>query len=669
MIVPEAAVAAAFPDATEVGWRRNGANGDVYFVRRPAGARAVKVMAPGLDLPRLQREIDSLKAVTSPYVVAYRSHGTITQGATTFPYIEMDWVEGEPLDQALTRVRTWDLSKRIELIAEILEGADAIGRSGVVHRDIKLGNIIIGGDDRPIIVDLGWARIIDATTITASWQSTGTVPFNSPEQMRLEKVDGRSDLFSIGIVAYYVLTGTYPFNPTTGATLVELLQKGQPTVSLLVDPAMTDELAHVVERLIAAAPARRPRTGAIAADELRGALRASRPPLRVFPRPVFLPFLGNQKRYLRTGFFDTIQADGLVGNLHLNVANNITTDLAVATGLHVLVDPASHLSRLARANAPRGYRSHNLPESFADAQLGQPAAVTAFVSAFFDVQRNAGATILVSPYFNSSATDLAGLAASLQFAAAGLPLSDRPMLAGVSLHEQQLANDTLRLPILDLLTASEAEAFYVLINDEMTDFRQIDDAALLTGMKDLVETLRQNRQAVFFGRLGAVGLCLVAAGAAGFSCGYEAKNMHYAPDSPAQTGGGLPVGRYYEPELLSFLRYTESREARSRTDQQTKAPPLANCACTFCMTAGLMGAGAWDDDAGRRHQMLALTNEVRELALLREDQRRGWLSGRLDRATRARAALGRTGPALAGDSATPTYQVWRDVFLGSTTGP
>jgi serine/threonine-protein kinase len=669
VIVSEAAVTAEFADATEVSWRRNGANGDVYLVRRPAGARAVKVMAPGLDLPRLQREIDSLKAVTSPYVVAYRSHGTISEGGTTFPYIEMDWIDGEPLDQALARVRTWDLAKRIEFIAQILEGADAIGRSGVVHRDIKLGNIIVGGDDRPIIVDLGWARIIEATTITASWQGTGTVPFNSPEQMRLEKVDARSDLFSIGILAYYVVTGSYPFNPTPTASLVELLQKGQPTVSLLTDPSMTDELARVVERLIAAAPARRPRTGAIAADELRGALRASPPPLRVFARPVFLPFLGSQKRFLRTGFFDTISADGLVGNLRLNVANHITGDLAVAAGLHVLVDPSSHLSRLARASAPRGYRSHHLPELFTDAQLGQPADVTAFVTAFFDVERNAGAAILVSPYFNSSPTDLTALAASLQFATAGLQLMDRPMLAGVSLHEQQLANDTLRPPILDLLTGSDAPAFYVLINDEMTDFRQTDDAALLTGMKDLVETLRQNRQAVFFARLGTVGLCLVAAGASGFSCGYEARNMHYAPDAPAQTGGGVPVGRYYEPELLSFLRYTESRDARSRTDPQTHAAPLANCACTFCVSAGLMGTGAWNDDASRRHQMLSLTNEVRELALLREDQRRGWLAARLSRASRARAALGRTGPALAGDSATPTYQVWRDVFVGQTAGP
>lgn len=665
MLIPETAIAAALADATTVEWRSGGTNGDVYFVQRPAGARAIKVMDPGLSLDRLARELAGLQAVTSQYVVTYRGHGTIDHAGTAYPYIEMDWVDGTPLSDALADVRTWTLSDRIELLAKICEGVDAIGARGVVHRDLKLLNIILRTDGRPMIVDLGWARIIDATTITESWQATGTAPFNSPEQMRLQKVDTRSDLFSVGIIAYYVVTGEYPFAPGPGQSLVDLLQKGQATVSLLSDPAMTDDLARVIERMIAAAPAQRPRRGQIAAEELRAALSSGQPPLAIFPRPVFLPFLGSRKEHLRTGFFNAVAAHGVVGHLRLNVANRIAGDLGIAVGKHVLVDPASHYSRVRRASAPRGYRTHQLPESWADVDLAYPARVTAFVAAFLDVQRNAGATVLISPYLHTTATDLSGLEASLEFAAAARPLADRPLLAGIEIDWHHLANATLRPTVLDLLTGTDVDGFYILIGEGMTGFRQLDDRDLLVGLKDLTETLRQNRQAALFGRMGTVGLGLVVAGAAGFSCGYEATNMHYPDPAPQGGGAGGPIARYYEPQVLSFLRFNESRAIRGLIDLTTGTSPLVNCPCQFCTGANLMGAGPFDEAAARRHQMLALTEDVRILGTLRVDQRRAWLSTRLQAAIRTRARLQALQVTLPGDSATPSYHVWHEVFVGS----
>jgi serine/threonine protein kinase len=663
VILPEAVVRDHFPGATAATWRDGGSNGDVYQVVTAAGDRAVKVVQPGLPSDRHGRELDALQAVTSPYVVRHRSHGTISHLGTAYPYIEMDWINGRSLDSALAEVRAWPLAKRIDVLAQICEGIHSMGGARVVHRDLKPLNVMLTADDTPTIVDLGWARNIDGTTITEAWRDTGTLPFNSPEQLRHERTDTRSDIFAAGIIAYLIITGDYPFTPRTmSESIPDLLLAGKATVSLFVDTAMTDELAAVVQRMISAAPAQRPRSGAIAAAELRGALGAGRPSLALFPRPEFLPILGKQKTHLRSGFFSVANAYGVVAPLHVNVANFIQNDLSTVPGTR-LVDPSSPLSQTARAFAPASFRSHQLPESFVPAYVKDQKKLDAFIDRYFEVERNAGATVLISPYFNCSPASLDDLEATLVTAEAAQAKADRPMLAGVSLHRTQLQNAALRPAVLDRLTAVDIESFYVLVNDGMTDFRQLDDEALLRGLKDLTQTLRQNRQGVFFGRVGAVGLCLVVAGASGFASGYEAKNLHYAPDAAKQAGGGPPVPRYYEPELLTFLRYNESRAARSRTDPKTKKPPLSNCACVFCVGAPLMGTGSWDEAAARRHFMLSLTNDVHDLRLRSERDRRAWLEERLQTAEAAREALTRSGPSLRGDSVTPTYRVWRDVFV------
>lgn len=663
MILPESVVRAHFAGATGATWRGGGANGDVYQVITPAGDRAVKVVHPAVPSDRHGRELDALQSVISPYVVRYRSHGTVAHQGADYPYIEMDWIDGRSLDAGLVDVHAWPLARRIELLAQVCEGVQAMGAARVVHRDLKPLNVMLATSDVPTIVDLGWARNIDAATITEAWRDTGTLAFNSPEQLRHERVDTRSDIFAVGIIAYLVITGEYPFTPRApGQTIADLLLSGTATVSLFADAAVTDELAEVIERMISSAPAQRPRTGAIAAAELRGALGSGRPPLAILPRPEFLPILGKQKAYLRRGFFTAVSAYGVVAPLHVNVANSIQSDLGAVAGTR-LVDPASPLSRTARALAPASFRSHGLPELFTPADVNDGTKLDGFVDRYFEVERNAGATILISPYFNCSPANLDELDATLVIAEAARAKADRPMLAGVSLHRTQLENVALRPAVLDRLTAIDIESFYVLINDGMTDFRQLDNHGLLRGMKDLTRTLRQNRQGVFFGRIGTVGLCLVVAGASGFASGYEAKNLHYAPDAPKQAGRGAPVPRYYEPELLAFLRYNESRTARTRTDKQTGKPPLTTCTCTFCSGGALMGTGAWDESAARRHLMLSLTEDVRALGLLSERDRRAWLDARLRAAEAARDALTRTGPAMSGDSATPAYRVWRDVFL------
>jgi serine/threonine protein kinase len=236
---------------------------------------AVKVVAEGTRpeaLVRLAREAQVVAAIKHPNICDVHDVGRMPNGG---PYVVFERLFGETL-AARARGRQLPIDYAIELFGQILAGLSAAHEANIVHRDMKPENVFLV--DRPgaaplvKVVDFGFAQDLSmaaARRITRPGRACGTVQYMSPEQLRSEQVDHRSDLFAVGIMLYEVLAGRHPFAATSMTELQVNILRAAPLPLRVQRPAASRELEHVVSWALARSPLERPSS----ATELQAALQ------------------------------------------------------------------------------------------------------------------------------------------------------------------------------------------------------------------------------------------------------------------------------------------------------------------------------------------------------------------------------------------------------------
>ncbi len=180
---------------------------------------------------------------------------------TTFPFLAMEFLQGMPLGQWMKRDPKPNLAQILRIGREIAEGLAAAHARGLIHRDVKPGNIWLDSDhkDRVKILDFGLARVgTEDVQLTRTGVVVGTPAYMSPEQAGGEKVDARTDLFSLGCVLYRLCTGAMPFAGDTTMALLTDLALFHPKPVRDLNPDVPLALADLVMRLLAKKPADRP---------------------------------------------------------------------------------------------------------------------------------------------------------------------------------------------------------------------------------------------------------------------------------------------------------------------------------------------------------------------------------------------------------------------------
>ena len=166
------------------------------------------------------------------------------------PYLAMEYLDGEDLQRRLARPERMSLGHRLDLAIEICQGVEYAHSHGVIHRDIKPANIYVTESGGAKILDFGLARLI-TSQLTKSNMLMGTLNYMAPEQVRGERADQRSDVFSVGVVLYELLGGRKAFEgDSVASTLYKILQEA-PEPLWKVDPALPRELTDVVMRALA----------------------------------------------------------------------------------------------------------------------------------------------------------------------------------------------------------------------------------------------------------------------------------------------------------------------------------------------------------------------------------------------------------------------------------
>jgi len=278
------AVAGRYSLERELG---QGGMGVVYLAREVQLDRsvAIKLLPPKFatqpDLrERFMRESRMAARLSHPNIVP--THSVDEVGS--FVFYVMAFVEGETVAARVARapMKPDDVARMMREVAWALAYAHA---QGVVHRDVKPANILIEvGTSRAMVTDFGIARHTQASGLTAAGELLGTPEYMSPEQSCGEPVDGRSDLYSLGIVGYYALTGAVPFSGSTAKVLAQQITKPAPSVAS-VARGVPRALGDAIDKCLSKSTDARFPTGEALADALAPGLARSADipvPLRVF---------------------------------------------------------------------------------------------------------------------------------------------------------------------------------------------------------------------------------------------------------------------------------------------------------------------------------------------------------------------------------------------------
>jgi serine/threonine protein kinase/tetratricopeptide (TPR) repeat protein len=230
-----------------------GGMGAVYKARDHELDRlvALKVIRPELAghpdiLRRFKQELILARQVTHKNVVRIFDLGS----ADGRKFITMDFIEGRDLKSILTERGRLPAAEVTPILQQVCQGLEAAHAEGVVHRDLKPQNIMVDAAGRVWLMDFGLARSMELAGLTRTGVLMGTPDYMSPEQARAEKVDARSDLFSLGIIAYEMLSGELPFQGDTlmSKLLLRVQQKARPVTDL--EPSVPAALAHVVNKCL-----------------------------------------------------------------------------------------------------------------------------------------------------------------------------------------------------------------------------------------------------------------------------------------------------------------------------------------------------------------------------------------------------------------------------------
>ncbi|MFD4658497.1 protein kinase [Kitasatospora sp. NPDC058444] len=232
---------------------------------------AVKVLNGGLaDDPRFaerfSREAQHAAMLVHPRIVMVFDSG-VDQGT---PFIVMELVSGRSLAALLAEQQSLPVERAVGIAAAVCEALSVAHAAGLVHRDIKPGNIMITDDGGVKVVDFGIARAGSSSNLTQTASVLGTAAYLSPEQATASALDGRTDLYAVGCVLTEMLTGATPFTAETPVAIAFKHVSEQPLPPSVRRPGLPPALDAAVLRLLAKNPADRPADAATARGELLG---------------------------------------------------------------------------------------------------------------------------------------------------------------------------------------------------------------------------------------------------------------------------------------------------------------------------------------------------------------------------------------------------------------
>ncbi|MDX1647647.1 MAG: protein kinase [Longimicrobiales bacterium] len=296
-----------------------GGMGVVYLAEDTRLGRhvALKVLPPWVGTGReakrrFQTEARAVSALDHPNIATLHAIDESDEGQL---YMVFSYYEGETLDARLAR-GPLPPAEAIDVAEAIARGLGVAHAKGVIHRDVKPSNILLGGSDTVKLLDFGVAKMA-GEDLTAEGIRVGTVAYMSPEQLRAQDVDPRADLWSLGVVLYETLTGRHPFHGSDPPSMLRAILDDEPGPLQSFDLGLADTLQPVLDKLLCKDPRLRYQSTEDLLTDLRAAREGQAPPVAERqPPPATRPNVGRVAVLPFADLTDDAAQEHLVHGVH-----------------------------------------------------------------------------------------------------------------------------------------------------------------------------------------------------------------------------------------------------------------------------------------------------------------------------------------------------------------
>ena len=637
----------------------SGGFGSVYKAEKEGISYAIKIFREDYVLKeyqehgddnRIRREIDIMKIANHPYLVKYIDDFRAVNVGVPSYFLVMEFAPGLTLRKIIEgKTLLGNEKTTVSIFSKVLQGIKALHQvngddenKGIIHRDLKPENIIIDEKFNVKIVDYGISKVIDYTSLTSTGQFIGSPVYASPEQIVDGKnIDKRSDLYTLGVILYEMLTCEKPYNFNSLPELIDKIKNEQPTPPRRWNNLISNKIENVILKLLEKNPYQRFATIDILvhAIEDEGLITTEK---EYDLSPKFILRLWNDKTVLEKFISDNdfkIYVDfpanhqtGQAGLLKLIQSDRFTK----------LIDPAT--IRLAYDTYTDVVGLKQLPYCPSNLQIITPEYLNdykkqnEYVKLVIDEQVKLGADILVSPFHythntNFSPTlrrnpveewfdlDVKLLKESIDYKSSNKHLNSKYLYAGICLDAKTLTDNRNKNDILNIYSSFSCDGY--LIYADGIDY-ETSEINLYHYAHTLLELQKSTGKPVIAGRVNSFGLGMLCAGLSAFTAGAARFESFYEDLYKEATDAYNMYERYYFPELLSTIAISKKTP--------TKLSQIANiigyCGCKYCSRKNFMDIIASQNN--KLHFLELMNKEVEAIKTVEMGKRLDYFIDRID---------------------------------------
>jgi eukaryotic-like serine/threonine-protein kinase len=664
----------------------SGGFGSVYKAVKESKLYAIKIFREDYVLKefrdrgennRIAREIEIMKSIDHPFLIKYIDDFKESLLNVASYFLVMEFAEGTTLARLMESEQMNERNAK-EIFLKIAEGIQALHtirgedeEKGIIHRDLKPQNIIVNSEGNIKILDYGLSKVIDYTSITSTGRIMGSPAYMSPEQIKSSKyIDKRSDLYTMGVIFYQMLTGQFPYEYASLPDLYNKILTAEPIPPRRWKPTLKNKLENVILKLLEKEPYNRYTT----VTQLIEALTTEDPKTLTSQRdlePKMFLRLYDDKAVL-SDFVENNEEIKLFVDFPANLQNQQKGLLRLIQHKQFvkLIDPATVRLPYAAQGNVKGLQA--LPYAPGKLSVITPDYLRPrerqleYVQKVIDEQVKLGANILISPYHylhntNVPATgqknpvaewfdlDIKLLKESIDYKNTHSSISEMPLYAGICLNADSLLYTDHTTYLLNVFSAIECDGYFVYVD---TISNETPAATLFHYIKMLVSLQSITGKPVIAGRVGPIGLGLLCAGISGFSTGTARFNSFSEELYKEETDTYNLYERYYFPDLLQIVAIERKTPVRLGAIMEI----IGHCNCYYC--SGKDYVELAKSKASKLHFLEVVHDEIERIKTMAVVDRIPYFIARINTALQNYRKLG-------GIFKPEAYQFlsnWRDVF-------
>lgn len=591
----------------------SGGFGSVYKAEKNGKLYAIKIFREDYVLKefrdkgehnRIQREIDIMKSISHPNLIKYIDDFKETISGVPSYFLIMEYAEGINLRKLLNQK---ELSEKetTELFIEILNGIEALHSvrgtnddTGIIHRDLKPENIIVN-NGKVKIIDYGISKIIDYTSITSTGEVMGSPIYMSPEQVKDSKhIDKRSDLYTLGLILYELLTKKLPYSASNIPELFQKILNEQPTPPRRWKPLINNEVENIILKLLEKEPYKRYSN----TNELLNTIK------NINGKTQILEFDTSIRAYIRLyNEKSAIENFSKRYNKEINVIfpinyQNLRQTKNILPMLHkgnfnIIIDPAT--IRLAYSAQQDVKGLQELPYFPDDFNVISPSYLKGnqkkkeYVKQVIDAQAKLKPNNLLTPFHyvhntNIPAThrrnpveewfdlDIKLIKESIDYKNSISEYTEISLFAGICINSESLLDQTFKEDFLNIFSSLACDGYLIYVDNISNE---TNSASLFHYITTLTTLQKYTKKPVIAGRVSpGIGLGLISAGISGFSIGTARFESFYEDLYKEATDAYNMYERYYFPKLLGTVAIQRKNPVKLKQIFDN----IGYCDCHYC---------------------------------------------------------------------------------------